>query len=126
MTRSVAVVERELSQAREESIAIGRKVRRLQDELSEARIAEMEANPHPWLGKKVKQERPTHSWRKGAGTKTVRGTLRIYGERQYYRGRACGRDRGISTGDLIVVTKSGATAYRFAVREGEHPWELDE
>lgn len=121
MTRSVVVVERELRQAREESIAIGRKVRRLQDELAEARVAEATSNPHPWLGKKVKQVRPTSSWRKGAGTKTVRGTLKVYGPREYYRG-----GDAISTGDLIVVTSSGQSAYRFATREGEQPWELDE
>ena len=121
MTRSVAVVERELSEAREESIAIGRKVRRLQDELAEARLAEAQANPHPWLGKKVKQVRPTSSWRKGAGTKTVRGTLQIYGKGNYYRG-----GESVSTGDLVVVTASGNTAYRFAARESEQPWELDE
>jgi hypothetical protein len=121
MTRSIAHIQADLASNREESIRLGREQRRLQDELKQAKIAEQDTNPHPWLGKKVKRGKPTHSWKKGATTKTIRGTLKVYREREFYRG-----GDPIQTGDLIVVTDSGLTAYRFETREGEQPWELDE
>lgn len=119
--RNSNTIAAELQQKRDESRMLGRTIRTLEDELEEAKVNEAKADPHPWLGKKVKQVRPASNWRKGAGTKTVRGVLEIYGPGKYYRG-----GDSIQRGDLIVVTSSGLSAYRFNTRDGEQPWELDE
>jgi hypothetical protein len=118
--RKVSDIQRDLDTNREESITLGRVRRRLEDELKEARLAEAAANPHPWLGKKVQKAVPASSWRKGAGTKTIRGTLEVKQPGKYYRGNSA------DVGELIVVTDSGLTAYNFEPRRGEDqsPWEL--
>jgi hypothetical protein len=120
MTRSIAVVELELANKREEQRTISRQIRTLEDELKDARLAEATANPHPWIGKKLRREAPASSYRRGAGTKIVRGTLQVKQPGKYYRGSAA------SVGELIVVTSSGLTAYPFDVRQDDRPWELDQ
>jgi len=118
--RTIAQIQADLDANREENITLGRKRRQLEDELKAARLADAEANPHPWLGKKVKRDVPTSSWKKGAGTKTIRGTLQVKQAGKYYRGNSA------DVGELIVVTDSGLTAYNFNPRRGEDqtPWEL--
>lgn len=118
MPRSVATIERELEQNREQSIALSRTRRRLEDELKEAKLAHANANPHPWLGKKLKRGPFTTGYRNKLTTQ--RGVLKVKQDREYFRGCSA------STGDLIVVTSSGLTAYHFATREGDAPWELDQ
>jgi hypothetical protein len=120
MTRSVAAVELDLANKREENRNIAHQIRRLEDELKDARLAEAAANPHPWLGKKLKREVPASSYgRNRHSTKTIRGTLEVKQPGKYYRGNAAG------VGELIVVTDSGLTAYNFPARAGEFgEWEL--
>jgi hypothetical protein len=118
MTRSVAAVELALANKREEHRNISREIRTLEDELKEARLADAAANPHPWIGKKVQRKVLASSYRRGAGTKIIRGTLQVKQQGKYYRGNAAG------VGELIVVTDSGLTAYEFPARSGETQWEL--
>jgi hypothetical protein len=120
LPRSVAVVQGALDIKREEYRQISRTIRQLEEELQEARLAEAEANPHPWLGKKLKREVPASSYgRNRHSTKTIRGTLQVKQPGKYYRGSAAG------IGELIVVTDSGLTAYSFPARSNESgEWEL--
>lgn len=115
MTRTVAAVQADMDAAREQSREIGRRLRRLEDEMKEAKLADAAANPHPWLDKKV-QRAVRHGWRNN--TRTQKGVVRVKQPGEYFRG--CGS----TVGSLIVVTDSGKTAYEFPARSGEAQWEL--
>lgn len=120
MTRSVADILADLEANRQESITLGRAKHRLDEELKEARLADAAANPHPWLGKKLKRVVPASGYgRNRHSTKTIQGTLEVKQAGKYYRGNAAG------VGELIVVTASGLTAYNFPARANEYgEWEL--
>jgi hypothetical protein len=115
MHRPIPDIERDIQAAREEETAASLKRRRLDDELKEARLADAEANPHPWLGKKITRKVP-HSYRRD-DLVSQHGTLKVLKKREYFRGCSA------RTGELVVVSASGKSAHRFDGLK-DHPWEL--
>jgi len=84
--------------------------------LDAARVAHATANPHPWLGRKVKRSAKRSSYSNGLTTQ--RGIVKMRGINQYNNWR----NHTPAMGETFVETMGGATAYKF---EGDDRWELD-
>lgn len=127
--RRAASIQCEIEALKARRDHLSEKIGQLTDELRQAILAEKPA--HPWLGKKVKQLH-TGGFRRKATTR--RGTLKVYDPAEQRSYRYLWHP---DVGDLIVVTDSGQSAYRFYTpeeierigsigRSKEQPWELDE
>jgi hypothetical protein len=82
-----------------------------------AAVAHAEANPHPWLGRKVKRLAKRSSY---SNEKTVqRGIVMMHDNKMYRRFR----NHYPMPGETYVETMRGATAYSMDNQHGV--WELD-
>lgn len=96
-------------------------------ELDAARLAYSEANPHPWIGKKVKRDE-----RYGYGfgnVRTIRGTVQVWSRHRFTRTRGLSRSYGgAKEGELVVISATGKSGWKFDVGtlgRNETAWELD-
>jgi DNA-binding transcriptional MerR regulator len=127
--RSSAAIQADIERLKERRDNLTEKITGLNEELRQAILSEKPV--HPWLGKKVKQLHVGGFRRK---SQMRRGTLTVYDPAKQRSYRYLYRP---DVGDLIVVTDSGQSAYRFYTpeeierigtigRSKEQPWELDE
>lgn len=121
--RSIATIVAELEAAEHDRREANNRASRLTKELDAARVAEAEATPHEWLGKKV-QRQARHGYRHQTITRS--GTLTVFDPAKHGRLRNLWRTKA---GELIVVSASGLTGYGFELSEYEAkapatPWEL--
>lgn len=93
-------------------------------EIDQLRLSLAQAEPHPWLGKKVKR-----LMRHGFGAKCIErvGTVAIY-DGATHRRLLGGYDYYCKTGNLIVLSLTGKSLWPFHVtpRLNETKWELAE
>lgn len=125
MTRTSKEIIAELTEAKAELRSVERRVGSLETERDSALLAESLANPHPWLGKKVRRLTPG---RYGRADRTNRGTVVAYNPAEHRHLRSLST-WGMTPGDMIVVHDGGVTGWNFEPRwsgSKEPRWELDE
>jgi hypothetical protein len=125
MSRPIEDIQVDLNEVKAELIRLGERKCALEEELRLRREEDARAEPHPWLGKKVKYEdrqriRAYGGYRTvGQRTVTFRGTVVIFTEemrRQRINGLGYSK-----VGDFVVISNTGKKGW--TLHQG---WQLDE
>lgn len=133
-----AVTKEDILRLEAERIGIEQEIGELRErlrgklkEITEARISYAAANPHPWLGKKVRRTE-TYGYDRPRRTRVKRGIVALYEPALHKGCRELSTFKAPKPGDPIVLigTRSAVTLtqhryYDGTLREGETDWELE-
>jgi hypothetical protein len=121
-------LETEIEAMKQEERALRAKRDAKMLELEKAMLAFATANPHPWVGKRVKRVEGIGYF--GRQTRTIRGTVETWSRAKFghLRGRKSFHPP-LKEGETVVVSHTRKTVWKFeglSLRQHETAWEIEE